>query len=939
MPKEIYNEGRVVGMSAYEIYVRQYLIEGGQPDEIASEKEWLASSIAMGASMLLKLPQITMNEGHEYDHMLVDIQLPANSKLSTANTIIASYFDGECDAWEKASTSHIGDGTIVKSAYWATNISSYGDLISNNLSGEKTPGTSIPKKADLSDWSTERKAMLRNYMQVVDGVVIQPGVWNQDGTMASEPPKFEPTLMGNDAYPRVRLDIRGSIEHPPIILLTGFTIRSVLAGTTKEMSDAPQDGDFIGPGVFPWANKIVFSVPTSFITYFAADEYIRKIWYTDDEKGDVDFITNTDSSTIDMRSGSGDRYTPYPVLENYYGKNYIPGTVYPNVPSFGPEWSVNDARQKSVSRIPNFVKSFTTLGDGTAVLTVYQKSSLYPPALYGTAITVSNENNPLNPLDVTAPGTVKMFYGDNGTYMNDYQNTFPGTTAMNKNPDGSIETLDDDGKKVPVVNMEVVKTVDSGNGLGALVSAGSTSLMAVSLVSDTGGTVLSVDGNGEGDPGDTGEYPVGTNSGESATNIDFTHVSWRNLLYMLKHNKHIDYSTMLSSGKGIEIKSKSGKLVISALDSSTVNFERVYNDAYLDWVNNSTNKSNWQTRYVDGNPYRSSAAYTVHPFNRFASYVQRYSNYPTSTDPNAVFQFVPLGAKPKDDSNRYKPWEYCSGDGSSFANGYFGDNRKDHRLVLSVRAYKSSTVTTIGGVDYPDYVYIEISGTANQSIAIQSRKAIRIGIDNMDSRLFGASQSDYGSDQGYDPSLTSDPDPTKMNFGLKSRLWGISFSGPLEVLQHRKSNEPNSPWRYKFSDLTGQLAVRSNLWNTHIRSTEDREWIQNKDLSYAYKGTTLTGLQWSTPTTTVDAPVDFANSSMAQGYNLIGSNGPDGWDCGQSRIICHLNNFNNGSNSSSISGIYVDDSGNAQILTSADNKRLYDFEMNHSVYGIFVLDV
>lgn len=929
MPKTIYSEGRVVGMSAYEIYTKQYLIEGGQPDEIASEKEWLASSIAMGASMLLKLPQITMNEGHEYDHMLVDIQLPANSKLSTANTIIASYFDGECDAdsWEGASTSHIGDGTIVKSAYWSTNISSYGDLISSNLFGEKTPGSSIARKQDLADWSTERKAMLRNYMQVVDGVVIQPGVWNQDGTMASVPPKFDPTLMGNAAYPRIRLDIRGSIEHPPIILLTGFTIRSVLAGTTKEISDAPQDGDFIGPGVFPWANKIVFSVPTSFITYFAADEYIRKIWYTDDEKGDVDFITNTDSSTIDMRSGSGDRYTPYPVLENYYGKNYIPDTTYPNVPSFGPNWSVNNAKQKSVSRIPNFVKSFTTLGDGTAVLTVYQKSSLYPPALYGTAITVSNENNPLNPLDVTAPGTVKMFYNDNGTYMNDYQNTFPGTTAMNKNPDGSIETLDDDGNKVPIVNMEVIDEIDSGNGLAALVSAGEKSLMAVSLVADTDGTVLPVDGSGEGDPGDTGEYPVGTNRGDSATNIDFTHVSWRNLLYMLKHNKHIDFSDVLVAGKGIEVEPKDGKLVISAIDSSTIQnkLKSVYNDAYLDWINDSTTVRN--VDYVAGDAYKSSSAYTVHPFNRFASYIQGYSDYD-----GVPYQYVPVGAKPRDDDNRYKPWVYCSGDGSAFSHGYFGGTRKSHRLILSVSAYKSPTVTTINNVEYPDYIYIQISGSALQNSSIQGRKGLRIGTDSMDTSLFGASQDDYGGTQGYDPTLTSNP--SDINYGLKSRLWGISFSGPLEVLQHKKNS---GAWRYTFSDLTGQLAVRQNLWNIGIRPNVDREWETIlPGGQQRYKSTTLTGLQWSTPTTTVGAPTDFSNTEMANGYNLIGSNGPDGWDCGKSRIICHLNNFNNGYNAHTLGGVYTSNN-TVNILNSSDCTKVFDFSMNHVVYGVFVL--
>ena len=54
MPSNIYNEGRVVGYSAYEVYVRHCLSED-PTIEPASETEWLASSLAFGASLLLKV--------------------------------------------------------------------------------------------------------------------------------------------------------------------------------------------------------------------------------------------------------------------------------------------------------------------------------------------------------------------------------------------------------------------------------------------------------------------------------------------------------------------------------------------------------------------------------------------------------------------------------------------------------------------------------------------------------------------------------------------------------------------------------------------------------------------------------------------------------------------------------------------------------------------
>ena len=80
-----------------------------------------------------------------------------------------------------------------------------------------------------------------------------------------------------------------------MVLFTGFTIRSVLSGTsilgsatnTEVREDesgylghvAPEDGDFLGPSLYPWANKIIFSVPSSFIAYFESGKYERNILF------------------------------------------------------------------------------------------------------------------------------------------------------------------------------------------------------------------------------------------------------------------------------------------------------------------------------------------------------------------------------------------------------------------------------------------------------------------------------------------------------------------------------------------------------------------------------------------------------------------------------------------------------------------------------------
>ena len=55
MTKEILSEGRIVGMSSYEEYVRQ-LTSVDADFDVCTEREWLASSLATGSSLILKVP-------------------------------------------------------------------------------------------------------------------------------------------------------------------------------------------------------------------------------------------------------------------------------------------------------------------------------------------------------------------------------------------------------------------------------------------------------------------------------------------------------------------------------------------------------------------------------------------------------------------------------------------------------------------------------------------------------------------------------------------------------------------------------------------------------------------------------------------------------------------------------------------------------------------
>ena len=160
----------------------------------------------------------------------------------------------------------------------------------------------------------------------------------------------------------------------------------------------------------------MFSIPSSYVAYFTTGAYERKLPITDDP------AVVKDTAVIDMK-------TTQP--ETYYKTNH------------------------SGARVNVDVDEFTTLGDGTAVLTVYQKSEKYPPAIWGTYVTETGRNY-LNPLDVVAPGTVKMFENATEEELKDYQNTFEGTFGVNYNTeDGTLEVLGPEGTLVPAAEVKV----------------------------------------------------------------------------------------------------------------------------------------------------------------------------------------------------------------------------------------------------------------------------------------------------------------------------------------------------------------------------------------------------------------------------------------------------------------------------------------------------
>lgn len=488
--RELYNEGRVVGLSAYEIYVRHHVAD--DPDiPPASEKEWLASTISMGSSMLLKIPANTTHEDNEY--WMYEVALPSNSKLGAMNVIIGSFFLGDA----------------VYSGQWATKVTDYGYLISNNATaspnGVVNSSGTLPTQSIGQGWTDGQINQLKQYIKIVDGIVVQPGTWSDN---ANKPPQktFSP-LLGD--YPKVRIHIKGKIETDFQVLLSGFTIREVARGVSaisgSSVTNSPQDGDFLGPAVYPWAAKIMFSVPSSYISFFQANAYRREL-----PSGSTS-QTVDDTAVIDMKATKP---------ETYYNTNY------------------------KNARVEIDVDEYNSLGDGTAVLTIYQKSLKYPPAIWGTYVD-SEGVNYLNPLDVVAPGTVKMFEDATADELKDYENTFEGTFGVNKNTDsGTLEVVGPDGTLVPAGDVSLKDLTYT--------SIVSSDAKAKAAVTKTGNkTVLSI---AVGNNTTGGQYTIGTDgtSTQSVGNTSFnvgsqtklippsSNINWVALLEALANNKSID---------------------------------------------------------------------------------------------------------------------------------------------------------------------------------------------------------------------------------------------------------------------------------------------------------------------------------------------------------------------------------------------------------------
>lgn len=409
MAQEIYNEGRVVGFSAWEIFMREALNNGVPQSDIPDEHKWLASMIGSGASMILRIPANTTAGVHDYE-------LPLNSNLAAAGVILANPFMGECE-WD--------------SSTWATKITSYSPLILNN-SFEYPTSNDVPYDSDYTH--AEYKNSVSEFVKITDGIVYtKNATWlNTESGLPQE--DINPNF--NESSTVVRLYISEDIKYDVKILLTGFHNKRILqavsgyatadgsyciGGSTDTVHNDWPDGGMIGPEIMPWACKIIFSVPSS--SYNLATSLSRTIpsdtAYTDTVVDDKYTFRNVTDSTI--KPNSIIDFNSINITDYYDNHTYSTSpTLSENVT--GVTLGLNDSCNTIVAWYPGMTAANIKAADLAS-----DTSNFFPPAIYAAQVTETGSQT-LVPLDVAAPGTIKGF--EDSTEAYNYKTLLPNNYAI-----------------------------------------------------------------------------------------------------------------------------------------------------------------------------------------------------------------------------------------------------------------------------------------------------------------------------------------------------------------------------------------------------------------------------------------------------------------------------------------------------------------------------
>jgi len=411
MAQEIYNEGRVVGFSAWEIFAREAESKGIDPIDIPNEHKWLASMIGSGASMILRVPSGTTAGVHDYP-------LPTGSGLTASGVIVANPFIGNCE-WDVSG--------------FAKKVISYGPLIKNTTgSGNSPTSSNVPYGTDYSIYMDA----IAEFMKITDGIVyIQNATWirNQDNQPYKD---IDPNYANSTTV--IRLYISAALVSDVYILLTGFNNKVIIEalsdyakseggyakyGSTDMSNNDWKDGGMIGPGIVPWSNKIVFTVPSWAYSLINTALFTRTIpsdtSYTAKTLGTYIKFENINSS---VKTNSLIDFNTVNPLDYYRERSFsTPPTLQENVTAL--DLGYNENYNALVAWYPGMTAAKIKAATNT--------NQIFPPALYAVKVTTTGTQT-LVPIDTAAPGTVKCFDDPDVAY--NYTQIAPNNFAIYHNP-------------------------------------------------------------------------------------------------------------------------------------------------------------------------------------------------------------------------------------------------------------------------------------------------------------------------------------------------------------------------------------------------------------------------------------------------------------------------------------------------------------------------
>lgn len=299
--QEIYNEGRVVGYSGYELYVKHHMSEDPNTPPL-TERQWLSHNLGSGLACIIKLDNDSLLKEQD-GYAIYQIPIPGNSLLYAASTIIGSCF--------------IGDAYFVGNNKFAKYVISYGALLNNDSTSSPTDDSK--PIADSVVISAEQQSSLRGYGTIIDGIVFPERGWMASGVEKPAKDCAPDVSASESSRATIRILTKEKLTAPVYLLLTGFAMSSGLLGVASTdgsiNTPAPENGDFLGPEILPWATKIIFSIPSAYMdgrTYVdkdgrniytthvnLGDQHTKSVSLQDDNGNDLPV---TDRQTFDSNS-------------------------------------------------------------------------------------------------------------------------------------------------------------------------------------------------------------------------------------------------------------------------------------------------------------------------------------------------------------------------------------------------------------------------------------------------------------------------------------------------------------------------------------------------------------------------------------------------------------------------------------------------------------